>query len=145
MPELLGNKPLICAMTSWLTAQVVKLLIDWRLNHALNIRMLVSNGGMPSAHTAFVVSLAMMVALHEGLGSVSFAVSFALAAVVINDAVGVRYHTGEQSKIINKILHRMLVEGKPLTDEVLHELVGHTPTEAFFGALIGLVIPLFFG
>jgi hypothetical protein len=103
-----------------------------------------SNGGMPSAHTAVVVAMAVMIALREGIGSTAFAISFALTAIVINDAVGVRYHTGEQSKVINKILHRMLVEGKPLTDESLHELVGHTPTEAFFGAVIGLIVPIFF-
>lgn len=144
MTEIFGNGILICALTSWVIAQVLKVLIDWRINHALNIKRIISNGGMPSAHTAFVVSLAMMIAFREGLGSTGFALSFALAAVVINDAVGVRYHTGEQGKVLNKILHRMLVEGEPLTDETLQELVGHTPTEVFFGAIIGLVMPLFF-
>jgi acid phosphatase family membrane protein YuiD len=144
LADLFYNRVLLCALVSWLIAQVFKLLIDWRINHSVNFKRLISNGGMPSAHTAFVVSLCLMVAFREGLGSVSFALSFALAAVVINDAVGVRYHTGEQSKVINKILHRMLVEGEPLTDEHLHELVGHTPTEAFFGAVIGLIVPLFF-
>ena len=144
MNNLLGNSILICAATAWLAAQVIKTLIYWRVNHALNLRRMFSNGGMPSAHTAFVVALTVMIAFREGLGSTAFALSFALSAIVINDAVGVRYHTGEQSKVINKILHRMLVEGEPLTDETLQELVGHTPTEVFFGALIGLVVPLFF-
>ncbi|NMD18607.1 MAG: divergent PAP2 family protein, partial [Synergistaceae bacterium] len=125
-------------------AQVIKTIIDWRINQRLNFRRMFSNGGMPSAHTAVVVAMAVMIALREGIGSTAFAISFALTAIVINDAVGVRYHTGEQSKVINKILHRMLVEGKPLTDESLHELVGHTPTEAFFGAVIGLIVPIFF-
>jgi len=144
LAEILGNGILICALTSWSIAQVFKVLIDWRINHSFNIKKIISNGGMPSAHTAFVVSLAMMIAFREGVGSTGFALSFALAAVVINDAVGVRYHTGEQGKVLNKILHRMLVEGEPLTDETLQELVGHTPTEVFFGAIIGLVMPLFF-
>ena len=144
MTEIIGNGILVCALTSWAVAQVFKVLIDWRINHSFNLKKIISNGGMPSAHTAFVVSLSMMVAFREGIGSTVFALSFALAAVVINDAVGVRYHTGEQGKVLNKILHRMLVEGEPLTDETLHELVGHTPTEAFFGAVIGLIMPLFF-
>lgn len=144
MTEIIGNGILACALASWAVAQVFKVLIDWRINHSFNLKKIISNGGMPSAHTAFVVSLSMMVAFREGIGSTVFALSFALAAVVINDAVGVRYHTGEQGKVLNKILHRMLVEGEPLTDETLHELVGHTPTEAFFGAVIGLIMPLFF-
>ncbi len=144
MAELFSSGILLCALTSWLIAQVLKLMIDWRVNHNFNFNRLISNGGMPSAHTAFVVSLALMIAFREGLGSTSFALSFALAAIVMNDAVGVRYHTGEQGKVLNKILHRMLVEGQPLTDETLQELVGHTPTEVFFGAVIGVIIPLFF-
>lgn len=144
MSQLMGNSILICAMVSWLVAQVIKFLIDWKINHRIRLSRLFGNGGMPSAHTAFVVSLAMMIAFREGLGSTSFAIAFALAAVVINDAVGVRYQTGEQSKLINQILHQMLVEGKPLSDENLKELMGHTPTEAFFGAIIGLIIPVFF-
>lgn len=144
MKELFANDILICAAVAWLTAQVVKTLVYWRVNRAFEWHRMFSNGGMPSAHTAFVIALTMMIAFREGLGSTLFAVSFALSAIVINDAVGVRYHTGEQSKVINKILHRMLVEGEPLTDETLQELVGHTPTEAFFGALIGLIIPIFF-
>jgi acid phosphatase family membrane protein YuiD len=131
-------------MLSWFAAQFLKVLVYWRINRVFNIRRLFSNGGMPSAHTAFVVSLTVMVALQEGLDSVSFALAAAMTAVVITDAVGVRYHTGKQSTVINKILHRMLVEGEPLTDENLQELVGHTPTEAFFGAVIGLIMPLFF-
>ena len=144
MGDLLRNTVLMCAATAWAVAQVIKTLIDWRLNRRLDLRRLYSNGGMPSAHTAFVVALATIIALTEGIGTTSFALAFALSAVVINDAVGVRYQTGKQSVVINDILRQVLVEGKPLSDETLHELVGHTPTEAFFGAVIGLVIPFFF-
>lgn len=144
MTDLFQNGILVCAITSWLVAQVLKLLVYWRIEHVFDIRKLISNGGMPSAHTAFVVSLALMIAFREGISSVYFALAFALAAVVINDAVGVRYQTGEQSKVINKILRQFLLEGQPLTDEALHELVGHTRTEVFFGAMLGLIVPLFF-
>jgi acid phosphatase family membrane protein YuiD len=142
--DLLNNGILLCLMTAWLVAQLIKAAIDWRMKGRFDYKRLFTNGGMPSAHTAVVVSLAMMIAFREGIASTAFAIAVALTAIVINDAVGVRYHTGEQSKVINKILHRMLVEGEPLTDETLHELVGHTPTEAFFGAVIGIVVPLFF-
>ena len=144
MTELLSKGILPCTAISWLVAQILKALIDWRMTHSFSFGKLISNGGMPSAHTASVVSLTMMIAFREGIGSTSFAISFALAAIVINDAVGVRYQTGEQGKVLNKILHKMLVEGEPLTDETLHELIGHTPTEVFFGGLIGLIVPFFF-
>lgn len=144
MKDLLGNQIIICAVISWIVAQVAKTLIDWRITRTFNIRKMFNNGGMPSAHTAVVVSLTFMVGMKEGVGSTAFAICCVIAAVVITDAIGVRYHTGEQSKVLNKIIRRTILEGQPITDETLQELVGHTPTEAFFGALIGLVVPLFF-
>lgn len=144
MGQLLENDILICAAIAWLIAQVLKTLIDWRVTHTFSLRRMIGMGGMPSSHTAFLVALTTMIAFREGVGSTFFALAFAVTAVVIYDAMGVRYQTGKQSHVINKILHQMLVEGQPLTDETLQELMGHTPTEVFFGGLIGLLVPLAF-
>ncbi len=144
MSELMDNEILICSVCAWFSAQLIKTLVELRLKKTFNIRRFFGMGGMPSSHTAFLVSMTVMVAAREGLGSTAFALSFALMSVVVYDAMGVRYQTGRQSHVINRILHRMLVEGKPLGAETLQELVGHTPTEVFFGAVIGLVMPLFF-
>ena len=64
--------------------------------------------------------------------------------VVVYDAMGVRYETGKQGAVINQILNELFVEGKPLTDERLKELVGHSPIEVLGGALTGIIIILIF-
>ena len=46
--------------------------------------------------------------------------------------------------MINQILNELFVEGKPLTDERLKELVGHSPIEVLGGALTGIIIILIF-
>ena len=71
-------------------------------------------------------------------------VAFALMVIVIYDAMGVRYETGKQGAMINQILNELFVEGKPLTDERLKELVGHSPIEVLGGALIGVIAILIF-
>lgn len=142
--QLMQNGVMLSALCAWLAAQIIKTLIYWRLTRRFDIRRMFGMGGMPSSHTSFLVAMTTMVALREGIGASLFAVSFALMAIVIYDAMGVRYQTGKQSHVLNKILHQMLVEGKPLSEENLQELVGHTPLEVFFGALIGLIVPLFF-
>ncbi len=144
MADLLRNDILICAMVAWFVAQLIKVLIDWRVHHGFNFRRMFGMGGMPSSHTAFLVALTSMIAAREGLGSTSFAIAVAITMVVIYDAMGVRLQTGKHSQVINRILHRMLVEGKPLGDDELQELIGHTPTEVFFGAVIGLIVPIFY-
>ncbi len=144
MSELLGNDILMCAFVAWLVAQVTKVLVHGLVARRIDWRRMFGMGGMPSSHTAFLVALTTMVATREGLGSTAFALATAVTMVVIYDAMGVRYQTGKQSHVLNRILHRMLVEGQPLGDNDLQELIGHTPTEVFFGAVIGLIVPVFF-
>lgn len=95
------------------------------------------SGGMPSSHTAFVVSLALAVGAAEGFGSTTFALSFTLAAIVMYDATGVRRETGIQAQVINEILRRVFVNGEPIADDDLKELVGHKPLEVLGGAVLG--------
>ncbi len=144
MGALLRNDILVCAFISWAVAQAIKVIINMLVMKRFDWRRIFGMGGMPSSHTSFLVALTVMVAMREGMDSTIFALSLAMTAVVIYDAMGVRYQTGKQGHVLNRILHRMLVEGKPLGDDDLQELIGHTPTEVFFGAVIGLLIPLFY-
>ena len=140
--DLCSNEPLKCAVLSWCVAQAIKVLISLWLDKKLDWRRCFGMGGMPSSHTAFVFSLALMIALRDGVASSQFALAFALAAVVIYDAMGVRAETGRQSEVINKIVQEVLVEGKPITEKQLKELVGHTPLEVAAGVLVGVVVTL---
>ena len=70
----------------------------------------------------------------------AFAVSFALAAVVIYDAMGVRRETGKQGAVINRIVRSVLIEGKHITEENLKELVGHTPLEVLGGIILAVIV-----
>lgn len=140
----LGNDVLACGAIAWTLAQVIKVLISWRLTHKMNWKRFFGMGGMPSSHTAFFVSVTMMVAYKEGFSSSVFAVAAGVAMVVIYDAMGVRYQTGQQSKVINQILREFILNGKKLTEKNMLELVGHTPLEVLFGAVIGFAVPLFY-
>jgi len=146
--ELLSNKALLCAMLSWCAAQVIKFFVYWAIEKKISWRRVWGSGGMPSSHTAFTVALSAAVGLTEGFGSAAFAVAFALMGVVIYDAMGVRYETGKQGKMINQInqiLNELFVERKPLTDERLKELVGHSPIEVLGGVIVaGVVVTLYF-
>ena len=140
--DLWSNVPLRCAVLSWVVAQTIKVLITLWLDKRLDWRRCFGMGGMPSSHSAFVFSLMLAIGIHEGVSSASFALAFALAAVVIYDAMGVRAETGRQGAVLNQILTQMLVEGKPITEKQLKELVGHTPLEVAGGLIVGLIIVL---
>ena len=141
---LWANRPLVCAASAWLLAQVIKFVLYSFIEKAISWRRLWGSGGMPSSHTAFTLALALSVGLTEGFNTTAFAIAFALMGVVVYDAMGVRYETGKQGAVINQILNELFVEGKPLTDERLKELVGHSPIEVLGGALTGIIIILIF-
>jgi len=142
--DLWANGPLKCAVFSWAVAQLFKVLINLWLNKKLDWRRCFGMGGMPSSHTALVISLVISIAFQEGVHSSMFAIALALAAVVIYDALGVRRETGRQSEVLNQIITEMLVEGKPITEKQLKELVGHTPLEVLGGLIVGITVTLIF-
>ena len=142
--DLWANGPLKCAVLSWAVAQFIKVLINLWLNKKLDWRRCFGMGGMPSSHTALVISLVISIGSLEGVQSSLFAVALALAAVVIYDALGVRRETGRQSQVLNQIVTEMLVEGKPITEKQLKELVGHTPLEVLGGLIVGITVTLVF-
>ena len=141
--DLWANTPLICAALSWTIAQLIKVMISLALDKKnFDWKRIFGMGGMPSSHTAFVFSLALMTGIREGFSTTYFALAFALAAVVIYDAMGVRRETGRQGAVLNEILSQVLVEGKPITEQQLKELVGHSPLEVAAGILLGAIVTL---
>lgn len=143
--DLITNKPLVCAVTGWFIAQVLKMIITAVIERTVDLGRLLAPGGMPSSHSAFVTALSSTIGMIYGFGSVYFALASALALVVMYDACGVRRAVGEQAKVLNNILIRMK-EGSSLTDEkVVREILGHTPLQVAIGFLLGIAISLIFG
>ena len=60
-------------------------------------------GGMPSTHSAFVISLVTILYLTEGVSS-TFVVSLVLAVIVLRDASGVRRTVGEEGMVITQMM-----------------------------------------
>ena len=139
LTDLLSNPWLICPVSSWLVAQVLKVMINAIINKKLDWERLVGDGGMPSGHSATVSSLAMFALLRSGPGSFAFAVCAILAIIVCHDAMGVRFETGKQAQMINEIIRTVEVLSKQDLPEVkLKELVGHTPIQVLAGITIGI-------
>lgn len=146
--DLLNNRILIISGTSWITAQIIKTIIDVIINKELNPERLVGAGGMPSCHSATVCALATSSALTYGLQSFEFAVSTLLAIIVMYDARGVRRETGNQAVLLNNIMEYFKTQEIPqwkleFNQEKLKELIGHTPLQVVVGALLGIGIAFF--
>lgn len=133
-----GNYMLVSSMLAWLAAQIIKIFTGLYKDGRMSLKdILFSTGGMPSSHSASVVALTVAAALGYGLGSPAFAISAVLSMVVMIDASGVRYETGKQAVLLNKITKEIFSGDPELMNSGLKELVGHTPLQVLMGALLG--------
>lgn len=137
LKELFTNLILIPAFTGWAIAQVVKIPLEYFHSHKWNWSLLFRTGGMPSSHSALVAGLAHGIGLYDGFNSAAFSVAFVLAVIVIYDATGIRRQAGKHARLLNKMIED-LAAGHPLKEELLLELLGHTPLEALAGTLLGI-------
>ncbi len=141
LEALLANRALTTPALAWLIAQLIKTLAILIRYRRLDLHYLVSAGGMPSAHSAIVTSLATVLGRREGLDSPLFALAVWFAAIVMYDAAGVRRAVSHQARILNRMLEEV-IEYQRFSEKRLLELLGHTPFEVFVGSLLGLLVAL---
>jgi uncharacterized protein len=133
------NRVFLATMIAWVCAQTIKIVINIVKGNRFNFKWLVSTGGMPSAHSAGVMSLASAVGIQEGFNSTVFIATLIFALVIAFDAQGVRRATGQQAEILNKMMDDIYL-GRKIHEDRLKELIGHTPFEVLVGSMIGIVI-----
>ena len=139
--DFFGNYMLMSAVVAWLSAQIIKIFTGAFQNRKMSLKtLLFSSGGMPSSHAAAVVALAISAGLSQGFGSPIFAVCGIFSIIVMIDASGVRYETGKQSQVINKMVEELFSGDMDMLNIGLKELVGHTPFQVFMGFLLGIAV-----
>jgi len=139
--ELATNRMLIAGLIGWSLAQIIKVPLEFVHTHKWNWSLLFRAGGMPSSHSALVSGISLATGLYEGMNTAIFALSVAVAMVVIYDATGIRRQAGKHAEMINAMIDD-LASGHPLKEENLREVLGHTPIEAMGGMLLGILSAL---
>lgn len=138
--DILQNRIVVVSLTAWFLAQTIKVVYYLFKEKKLDFRRFVESGGMPSSHTAFVISMTTAIGKVEGFQSSLFAVALTFSLVVMYDAAGVRRAAGKQAEVLNELLEHFLHHKKMNKPVKLKELLGHTPIEVFFGGILGIVI-----
>lgn len=141
--DIITNKCIYVPFLLWCVVQMYKVITDLVKNKKLNIKRLVGAGGMPSSHAAVVCSLASCVGKQYGFGSGEFAIAIIMACIVMYDAAGVRRAAGKQAQLLNKIINTPGLSGLQVQEKLV-EVLGHTPTQVFVGALIGIIAGIIF-
>ena len=143
---IITNSAILVPSFAWLAAQVIKTTVNSVVLKKFAWKRMFGDGGMPSAHSATVTSLAIVVGDACGYGSSIFGLATMFAIVVMHDALGVRRETGKQAESIltmAEVIKDYVDEpDMDLKTEKLKVLVGHTPLQVVCGSLLGLVIAL---
>ena len=102
--DFITNKYIYVPVLLWFFIQTFKVFCDLVTQKKFNFKRIMGAGGMPSSHTAIVVSLATLIGKNEGVDTAIFALSLIFSFVVMYDAAGVRRAAGKQAKLLNKIV-----------------------------------------
>lgn len=142
--NILSNDVINATVLAWAIAQILKLFTSYEPGEKVDFSRMFGSGGMPSSHSAGMSAMSFMVLRICGYNSPEFAISLIISLVVMYDARGVRRAAGEHATIINKMM-RLHNNGESIFgDKYLKELIGHTPFQVFMGALLGVVVGVFY-
>ncbi len=134
---------LIVPFVTWFCVQTFKVLWELATTKKFNFKRIIGAGGMPSSHTAIVVSITTMVGRSQGINSVIFAVSLIFSLVVMYDACGVRRQAGKQARILNDIVNTPGLTTVQVREKLV-EALGHTPLQVIIGAIVGFTAGMLF-
>ena len=96
-------------------------------------------GGMPSAHTAFALSIATLTLYVDGISSMSFAFAVVIVIFIIDDALRMRVFLGRQAQTLHILTHRIPKKDQKKLPH-LETRLGHTLPEVIVGAIVGIVL-----
>jgi uncharacterized protein len=140
--QLAANRVFIVTLISWFTAQCIKIATYVIREKRFNFKWFIGTGGMPSSHCAATSALAMALGLSYGFSSGVFAIGLGFAVVTMFDAQSARRAIGKQAESLNRIVEDIYFK-KPIKEERLAELIGHTPVQVLAGAGLGAVLSYF--
>lgn len=119
--------------------QIIKFAV-YSFKHGWDIKYAMTHGHMPSAHTAFIVSLAASVGYYDGIATGAFAVAVALAIIVIDDAARLRMYMGDQGRYLNMLIRQLNINEEQFPR--LHERMGHRVNEVIVGGIFGFILTI---
>ncbi|MFA5748175.1 MAG: divergent PAP2 family protein [Candidatus Absconditabacterales bacterium] len=132
--------PIFIVLIVGIIIQLTKVIVDLIKHKRFYRGHVLSSGGFPSFHSGLGSSVTMLVLLHQGFGSVLFAVSFCFGILFAYDAMNLRYEAGQHALYINDLrveLQNVLVKKEK---SLLKERIGHTPLEVMGGILFGTIL-----
>ena len=144
---LWSNDLINVSVIAWVSAQLIKAVVDTVKHKQFDRHRLAGAGGMPSSHSAVTCAVLLTSYYLYGFNSSTFVLAFVVALIVMYDATGVRWAAGLHARAINQLVEYLNnsedQENKNALAELiprLNESLGHRVIEVICGALLGFAI-----
>ena len=125
----------LAPLVGWFVAHLAKFVINLVVSggREKDLRVFFRAGGMPSSHTAVMVTTLTVLGGTQGIGSPIFGLAVAVTAIIIYDALNVRRSVGELGDVLRKVVAHTKVEDR------FRIAYGHTGPEVIGGLIVGLL------
>ena len=114
--------------------QTVKIFYSFVKEKKIDLSAFMSDGGMPSSHSALSTSASTLIYFDSGPESSIFVLALVFTMVVINDSLKVRRDVGKQAVALNRIMEA--INMKDRVDQ--NERNGHRFIEVLIGIIVGV-------
>jgi len=121
---------ILIPLVAFASSVFLKWFFVWLSTGKINLSRALWSWGMPSAHSAVVVSLATAVAIKFWVNSDLFAITMAFTGIIIYDALNVRFEAGLHASTINDFLW----------EKRFKESLWHLPSEAFAWSMVWIIV-----
>lgn len=127
---------IVSFVVGFVIAQLIKRLITGRREGWRQaLRGLTKTGDCPSGHAAGVIALTTFLGLADGPTTSVFGLALAMSAIVVYDALHVRYAVGELGVAMQKVVKKIGLE-----NAAPKIVKGHKIVEVIAGVLLGFVV-----
>ena len=129
--------PLVVGITTQLTKFII-----YSFKHGFKWNYIMTHGHMPSAHSAFAISVLITTAFVDGVSSGSFVVAMALGFLILDDALRLRMYLGDQGRYLNMLVKNLVEETNLEKKDFprLKERIGHHKSEVAVGLVYGAIL-----
>ncbi|MDP2103867.1 MAG: divergent PAP2 family protein [Candidatus Gracilibacteria bacterium] len=136
--HIFSNYIILISAVAWIVAVIIKGIYGLKRG-TFSVSQTLGSGGMPSVHSALVTSATTAVGIKYGVFSDLFALALIFSMIIIYDAINVRFEAGLHAQALNSLRKR-----KDGEEEIykFNESIGHLPSEAFAGSVIGIIVAM---
>jgi len=120
---------LLVPTISFFASVIFKWITTYIKDKKFDIARALWSWGMPSVHSAVVVSITMAVGIKYWITSDLFAIALSFTVIIIYDAINVRFEAWQHAAAINKLLW-----------EKFKEQLWHLPSEAFAWSIVWVLV-----